>query len=48
MKKIAILGQKGGSGKTTIATALAVRAGKDGKSVALFDLDPQGSATLWA
>lgn len=48
MKKIAILGQKGGSGKTTIATALAVRAAADGKSVALVDLDPQGSATLWA
>lgn len=48
MKKIAILGQKGGSGKTTIATALAVRAAADGKSVVLFDLDPQGSATRWA
>lgn len=48
MKKIAILGQKGGSGKTTIATALAVRAARDGQSVALFDLDPQGSATRWA
>lgn len=48
MKKIAILGQKGGSGKTTIATALAVRAAADRKSVALVDLDPQGSATLWA
>jgi len=48
MKKIAILGQKGGSGKTTIATALAVRAAQDGHSVALFDLDPQGSATRWA
>ena len=48
MKRIAILGQKGGSGKTTIATALAVRAAADGKSVALVDLDPQGSATLWS
>lgn len=48
MKTIAILGQKGGSGKTTISTALAVRAAADRKSVALIDLDPQGSATLWA
>jgi len=48
MKKIAILGQKGGSGKTTIATALSVRAAQDGHSVALFDLDPQGSATRWS
>lgn len=48
MKTIALIGQKGGSGKTTIATALAVRAALDGKSVALIDLDPQGSATKWA
>lgn len=47
MKIIALIGQKGGSGKTTIATALAVRAGMDGKSVALIDLDPQGTATKW-
>jgi chromosome partitioning protein len=48
MKTIAIVSQKGGSGKTTLATALAVRAMKDGHSVALFDIDPQGSASLWA
>jgi chromosome partitioning protein len=47
MKTIAIIGQKGGSGKTTIATALAVRAVRDKKSVALIDLDPQGTATKW-
>ncbi len=48
MKTIAILGQKGGTGKTTIALALAVRATQSGKSVAVLDLDPQGSARKWA
>lgn len=48
MKTIAIIGQKGGTGKTTVTTALAVRAALDGKDVAIFDLDPQGSATQWA
>ncbi len=48
MKIVAILGQKGGSGKTTVATALAVRAVQDDQSVAIFDLDPQGSATHWS
>jgi chromosome partitioning protein len=48
MQIIAFLGQKGGTGKTTLATAIAVRAARDGKNVALIDLDPQGSATKWA
>ena len=47
MKTIAIIGQKGGSGKTTIAIGLAVAAGKIGLEVAIIDLDPQSTAASW-
>ncbi|MEO1187605.1 MAG: ParA family protein [Pseudomonadota bacterium] len=48
MKTLSIITQKGGAGKTTIATALAVAAELDGKSVAIFDLDPQATACFWS
>ena len=48
MKTIAILSNKGGAGKTTLAIHLAVAAAQSKKSVAVFDLDPQGSATTWS
>ena len=48
MKTIAIISQKGGAGKTTVAVHLAVEAESQGFSVALFDLDPQASASSWA
>lgn len=48
MKVIAVLNQKGGSGKTTIATHLARALQLDGASVLLIDSDPQGSARDWA
>jgi chromosome partitioning protein len=47
MKTLAIISQKGGAGKTTIALHLAVAATQDGKSVAIVDLDPQSSAASW-
>jgi chromosome partitioning protein len=47
MKKIAILSQKGGAGKTTLAVHLAVAAELGGKSTAIIDLDPQASASDW-
>ncbi len=47
MKIVAIISQKGGVGKTTLATAIAVAAEADGKQAAIFDLDPQASASFW-
>lgn len=44
---IAVLNQKGGSGKTTIATNLAHAFVLDGDKVLLVDSDPQGSARDW-
>lgn len=48
MRVIAVLNQKGGSGKTTIATHLARALQLDGHDVLLVDSDPQGSARDWA
>lgn len=48
MKVIAVLNQKGGSGKTTIATHLARALQLEGADVLLVDSDPQGSARDWA
>ncbi|RMM00409.1 ATPase, ParA family, partial [Pseudomonas savastanoi pv. nerii] len=48
MRVIAVLNQKGGSGKTTIATHLTRAFQLDGSSVLLVDSDPQGSARDWA
>lgn len=45
MKTIAIAAQKGGTGKTTTTTQLAIALGAKGQRVLVVDLDPQGCAT---
>lgn len=48
MQIITLAAQKGGVGKTTLAVNLAVAAQSIGIKTALFDLDPQESATAWS
>lgn len=47
MRVIALVTQKGGTGKSTLAASLAVAAGEAGERVAALDMDPQASLTHW-
>ena len=47
MKTVAIISQKGGAGKTTLALNLAGAAEVSGLQTVIVDLDPQASAKTW-
>lgn len=47
MKTIAVVAEKGGVGKTTLAVHLAVQSQAEGQRTVIIDLDPQASARKW-
>ena len=48
MPVIAIISQKGGAGKTTLAIHLAAAAQDAGRVALIIDTDPQATASQWA
>jgi chromosome partitioning protein len=47
MKIIAVLNEKGGTGKSTLSTNIATALHRAGKKVVLVDADPQGTSRDW-
>ena len=47
MSVISLVTQKGGCGKTTLTTCLAVVAQQAGQHVVILDTDPQATASQW-
>lgn len=48
MRIWSLVSQKGGSGKSTLSVQLAALAHQMGETPIIIDLDPQGSAEVWA
>lgn len=48
MPTVAIISQKGGAGKTTLAIHLAAAAHENGRVALIVDTDPQATASQWA
>ena len=48
MKTIAVISRKGGAGKTTLTINVAVASELAGEEAIILDMDPQGSARVWA
>ena len=48
MFTLAVIAQKGGTGKTTLSVGLAGAAMAAGRTPVIVDLDPQASATAWS